>query len=147
MSKVSAFFLAIVGVAYLLSNFPQATGVPFHEWLGLAVVAALLVHAAVHSDWIMSALRAKSAKNRGIRILYVVLDVVTFVLLAVCLVSGLLVSGTVLPMAGLFADGYYFWDPLHAVAAKMLLAVVIIHVVLRVPAFMRAFRKRTPSAA
>lgn len=30
---------------------------------------------------------------------------------------------------GLYADGYYFWDPLHAIAAKALLALLLVHVV------------------
>ena len=39
------------------------------------------------------------------------------------------VSGAVLPALGLYADGYYFWDPLHAIAAKALLALLLVHVV------------------
>ena len=44
-------------------------------------------------------------------------------------VSGIMVSGAVLPALGLYADGYYFWDPLHAIAAKALLALLLVHVV------------------
>ena len=44
------------------------------------------------------------------------------------MVSGLGISGTVLAVFGLYADGYYFWDPLHAIAAKVLLALLLVHV-------------------
>ena len=46
-----------------------------------------------------------------------------------CAVSGVLVSATVLPTFGLFAPGYFVWDPLHAVSAKVLLALVLVHAV------------------
>ena len=59
----------------------------------------------------------------------VALDALLLAALAVCAVSGLLISGTVLPSFGLFADGYYFWNPLHAASAKLLLALLLVHVV------------------
>ena len=34
-----------------------------------------------------------------------------------------------LPALGLYADGYYFWDPVHAFSAKLLLALIIVHIV------------------
>ena len=40
----------------------------------------------------------------------------------------MLISATVLPMFGLFAPGYFMWNPLHAASAKVLLALVLVHV-------------------
>ena len=62
----------------------------------------------------------------GKAIIYAVLVLLS---LALCVVSGLLVSGDVLPALGLYADGYYFWDPVHAFSAKLLLALIIVHIV------------------
>ncbi len=45
------------------------------------------------------------------------------------MVSGILISGAVLPTLGLHAKGYYFWNPLHAMSAKMLLALLLVHMV------------------
>ena len=56
-----------------------------------------------------------------------VVDAALFVVLALVTISGLGVSGAVLPAFGLYADGYYFWNPLHAAAAKALLALLIVH--------------------
>ena len=42
-----------------------------------------------------------------------------------CAVSGIMVSGDVLRAFGWYAEGYYFWDPLHAVSAKVLLALAV----------------------
>lgn len=46
-----------------------------------------------------------------------------------CVVSGVFVSATVLSAFGLFAPGYFVWDPLHAASAKVLLALVLVHAV------------------
>ncbi len=51
-----------------------------------------------------------------------VLNGALLVALAFCVVSGAMVSGTLLPSLGFYATGYYFWGPLHALSAKVLLA-------------------------
>ncbi|MDO4289622.1 MAG: hypothetical protein Q4C41_00135 [Eggerthellaceae bacterium] len=43
-----------------------------------------------------------------------------------------MVSGAVLPAFGLYATGYFFWNPLHAASAKVLLALLLIHVAVNV---------------
>ena len=77
------------------------------------------------------------------------LNIVLLVALAACVVSGVMVSGAALPSLGLYATGYSFWDPLHAVSAKVLLALVvvqlaalIVHVVVRAPAALAVLRQR-----
>ena len=64
------------------------------------------------------------------------------VALAFCVVSGAMVSGTLLPSLGFYATGYYFWGPLHALSAKVLLAALLVHVVLRAPGALAVFRHR-----
>ena len=61
--------------------------------------------------------------------------------LAFCVVSGAMVSGTLLPSLGFYATGYYFWGPLHALSAKVLLAALLVHIVLRTPAAASVLRR------
>ena len=63
------------------------------------------------------------------------------VALAFCVVSGAMVSGTLLPSLGFYATGYYFWGPLHALSAKVLLAALLVHIVLRTPAAASVLRR------
>jgi hypothetical protein len=44
-------------------------------------------------------------------------------------VSGLMVSRHILPLFGLVAPGYFFWNPLHSISAKVLLALLLVHIV------------------
>lgn len=117
-------FDAVVLVGYAASANPALTGVPVHEWAGLGAFVLLAAHCAARGIW-----RGTAGKGRWLTMLNVLL----LLALAVCCVSGVMVSGTVLPSLGLFADGYYFWDPLHAMAAKLLLALLLVHVAVHLP--------------
>ena len=69
------------------------------------------------------------------------LDALIAAALAVCAVSGVMVSGAVLPAFGLYAEGYFFWDPLHAASAKALLALLLVHVAVHWKWLARLFGK------
>lgn len=63
-------------------------------------------------------------------------------------VSGLGVSGTVLHAFGLYVDGYFVWAPLHAIAAKVLLALLLVHVAVHAaPLYNRLKRGGAPRRA
>ncbi|MDO4290899.1 MAG: DUF4405 domain-containing protein [Eggerthellaceae bacterium] len=141
--------------AYVVVSLPQATGVAVHEWLGLGVALLLVVHVAQHGDWLADVLRAvtrSSVLGRGsspahfARLGRLVLDALLAVALAVCVTSGLMVSGAVLPAFGLYAEGYYFWNPLHAVSAKVLLALLLVHVALNAGVVYRLWKKKSNPA-
>lgn len=125
--KYLAVDLAALAV-YAAASLPDVTGVAAHEWLGLVVFAVLIVHVACHVDWVVDALRSARGGVKLARHGRLVLDALIAVVLAVTMVSGIMISGAVLPTLGLYAQGYYFWDPLHAVASKALLALILLHV-------------------
>ncbi|WP_165170054.1 DUF4405 domain-containing protein [Adlercreutzia sp. ZJ242] len=123
MKKRKMILDVLMLVAYLVAANPVMTGIPLHEYLGLGVFVVMAVHIALSAGGLV---------GHG-RWGYLALNVVLLVSLAVCMVSGVMVSGTVLPALGLYATGYFFWDPLHALSAKVLLAALLVHLVLRGP--------------
>ncbi len=125
---------AVALVAYVIVSLPSLTGVAPHEWLGLAVAVVLVVHLAQHLGHVVSSARraASPGPARAVRAGRAVLAVLLGIALAVCVTSGVMVSGAVLPTLGLYAEGYYFWNPLHAVSAKVLLALLLIHLFINV---------------
>ena len=123
--------LAIDAVAlavYLVVANPALTGIGAHEWLGLGVLLVFLVHCVAHVDWVGSAVSGFKDSTWGARG-NLVLDALILAAFATVTVSGLCVSGAVLPAMGLYAEGYFFWGPLHSIAAKVLLALLLLHVV------------------
>ena len=70
------------------------------------------------------------------------LDVALVLSVVVVALSGLMESGAVLPTFGLYAEGYYFWGPLHAASAKVLLALLSVHGALNIGSVWRLMRHR-----
>lgn len=115
-------------VVYLVVATPALTGIVVHEWLSIGLFLAFLFHTAMHADWAVEALRnlkLATWSTRG----NLVLGVAILLAFVVVMVSGLGISGALLQTFGLYAEGYFFWDPLHAIAAKVLLALLLLHVV------------------
>ncbi len=132
MSRSRVIFDAAVLAVYLLAANPLVTGIPLHEFLGLGAFAVMAAH-------IVASGAGLAGHGRPGRI---ALNAVLILSLSACAVSGVMVSGTVLPALGLYAEGYHFWDPLHALAAKVLLAALLVHLALRAPAAWAALRGR-----
>lgn len=126
--KRKAVLDAVAAVFFAVAVLPQLTGIAAHEWLGIVALVALLAHLAARLDALAGLCRA-AARRSFLALARVALDAALFLTLAVCAVSGALVSATVLPAFGLFAPGYFVWDPLHAASAKVLLALVLVHAV------------------
>ncbi len=145
--------IVVDGVAlalYAVVSLPALTGVAAHEWLGLGVLVVLFAHGAQHYDFVAAVLRpagssesSRSASGTtGNRVPRAVrprrtgawarlaLDAALLLALAVVVLSGLMESGAVLPALGWYAEGYFFWAPLHAAAAKVLLALIVVHLAL-----------------
>lgn len=137
--RAAAVVVNIAMTALLLfALVPAFQGGALHELGGLAVVLLLAAHAALHLDALRVAKVGRGAAQRAAR-LNVAVDVALVVALMAVAVSGLLVSGAVLPALGFYAEGYFFWDPLHALTAKVLVALVIVHVALHAQRLSWAF--------
>ena len=145
MDRKRLFAVDAVALAvYLAAATPALTGVAVHEWLGIGVFVVFFVHAVQHAGWIADTVRA--AVRAPARVANLALDALILAAFMVVTVSGLLISGAVLPAFGLYADGYYFWDPLHAIAAKALLALLLVHVVVHWKWIYSFFKKRGSDA-
>ena len=119
-------------LTYALAALPSLTGVPAHEWFGCAQ----------HVDRVARALprcvREARLRNCG----RLALDAALLVALSTVFVSGLGMSGTVLQTFGLYAEGYYTWSPLHAAAAKALLALLLVHMAVHTGSLYNLLKRR-----
>ena len=136
--KNLAIDVAALAVFLVVAN-PALTGIGVHEWLGPGMFLVFFVHALLHADWAVEALRGSIARPSWGRTGNLVLD--ALIVVALMAVTGIMVSGAVLPTFGWYAQGYYFWDPLHAMSAKALLALLLVHVVVHGKWLARVFKK------
>jgi hypothetical protein len=128
-------------VVYLVAANPAITGLAIHEWVSLGIIVVFLVHCSVHFDWIVDTVKRHAA---NISTANLILDVITLVVFMVVTVSGLLVSRHILPLLGFVAPGYFFWSPVHAIAAKVLLALLFVHVVVHFKWFASLVKRKQP---
>lgn len=142
MSMKALVFDAVLVVCAAALMFPGFTGYGVHEWAGLAFAAAVIVHVAARHDEDVRLFKSGFRKRRMGKASSFVLNVAIFVDLAVCTVSGLMVSGTVLASVGLYAGGFFFWAPVHAFSAQLFVALALVHIVLFVPKIKAAVSKR-----
>lgn len=131
MRAPKVIFDIVLLALYLVAANPALTGVPFHEYLGAGIFVLMVAHVVASGEGL---------GGRG-RWTQRVLNGALLVALAFCVVSGAMVSGTLLPSLGFYATGYYFWGPLHALSAKVLLAALLVHIVLRTPAAASVLRR------
>jgi hypothetical protein len=88
-------------IGFLVSYEPALTGITVHEWLSLAFTCALIVHLLLHWNWVVQiTLKFFRKLFHSSRLNYVInlailIDFVTIIL------SGLLISRSVLPAFGL----------------------------------------------
>lgn len=121
---------ALALVLYAIVSFPALTTIGLHEWLGIGLCLIFIVHMGQHWTWIIRSFKFKEqGLTWGIQG-RLVLDIGIAVSLVTCAVSGIFISGSVLPSLGYYAEGYYFWNPLHSISAKFLLSLLIVHFVL-----------------
>lgn len=131
MRAPRVIFDIVLLALYLAATNPALTGVPFHEYLGAGIFVLMVAHVVASGEGLGG--RGRWAQR--------VLNGALLVSLAFCVVSGAMVSGSLLPSLGFYAMGYYFWGPLHALSAKVLLAALLVHIVLRTPATASVLRR------
>ena len=128
MSRRNLVVALLSFVLFLLVVSPSITGISFHEWLGLAVFALFFAHFAMSGDMMFGAAKLAFRRQSWRKSGNLIIDCLILISLVVCMVSGLLISASVLPAFGVYVPmGYYFWDPVHAASAKVFLVCLILH--------------------
>lgn len=124
------FWLDVVLFAgFLVLMQPALTGLPMHEWLATAAIAALLVHLLGQWDWIIAVGRRLLARWDRSRLNFA-LDAALLLAMTTVFVSGYAISHEVLPALGLPTERGFFWRRIHALSAEATLIIVTIHVAL-----------------
>lgn len=122
-----------LGVGFLLLMSPVLTGLPLHEWLGLGLLALVLVHLLAQWDWTHASTRQFVRRLSGrLRFTYL-LNWMLFVSLCVAMLSGIMISEVALPALGLGSlrpagPAAGAWRMVHTLSANGLIVVAGIHV-------------------
>lgn len=117
-------------VLFVLMFGKGATGIRWHEWLGIGLAVVLGVHLVWHWAWIVSVGKRLAGRLPGMQRLCAVVDVVGFFAFVTSIASGLLISRAVLPAIGLQPPGGPYWRWLHHLSSDVALFAAGVHVAL-----------------
>ena len=107
-TRLDFWFDGALLVAYTLVYSLGFTGLAIHEWLGLGIGLALLLHLTLHWDWVVRTTRklfVRGGRDRGIWLLNLALLVV----MTLCVLSGVLISRVALYQLGISVHAGPFW--------------------------------------
>lgn len=117
-------------VAFVLVMDVPLTGVPIHEWLGIAFAVGLIAHVVQHTKWILTTTRriltSASVRNR----INSLMTIGLFVGFVSIIASGLLISEAALPFLGIEPEASDFWLWLHLASVTWVLWLTALHVAL-----------------
>lgn len=117
-------------VGFLVATAPRFSGLPIHEWLGIAFGAAIVVHLLLHWQWIVGVTKRFFGKLQGQARLNYVLNALLFIDVTVIVVTGLLLSEVAMPLFGVRfpRDGMWLW--LHRTTTNVAVFLIGVHVAL-----------------
>ena len=87
-------------IAFLISMDPRSSGIPIHEWLTIAVTGVIIIHLLLNWSWIVDVTKRLFIKStNGARLNYV-LNWTLFINGVLIMLSGIMISQSVVPSLG-----------------------------------------------
>ena len=131
---------ALLLLGYTLAYSYGFTGIAIHEWLGIGLGLALLIHLTLHWDWVIRTTRRLLRPRGPDKVIWLV-NLALLVAMTLCVASGILISSVALPYLGIYPLAGPFWTRLHILTAEVTLGLVPVHVALRWRWIVRVGRK------
>jgi hypothetical protein len=150
-TRVDFWLDALLLAGYTLAYSFYFTGPALHEWLGLGLGLVVIVHLALHWDWVTRTTRQLLRRGMRQRLLFLV-NLALVLSLTLCITSGVYISAAALPTLGIHAlathyGAIVFWRRLHHVTARLTLGLVPVHLALDWRWVARVARRIVPRRA
>jgi hypothetical protein len=131
----------ILFTVFLIAMDPHSSGIAVHEWLTTAALAALVVHLLLSWDWIVQITgRFMGKTNSQARINYI-LNWLLFIDGTVIMLSGFMISESILPTLGITLPHNFTWRSLHDLSANLFLLLLGLHTALHWSWTVDAFKR------
>lgn len=143
-NQIKLYSDIVLFVSYVIVNIPQATGIPFHEWVSVLFIVPLVIHILLDWKWVVSVTKRMFGKLPGeVRVNHV-LDLIIFIMMTLALMTGFVISEAALPAIGINVTIDPFWSAMHDLTANLTMLLIGIHLAMHwgwiVSAVKRYFR-------
>ena len=120
----------IIFVAFLVTMDPRSSGIAIHEWLSLAMLAALTLHLLLSWDWIINISQRFLGKLGTQNRINYILNWLLFIDGTLLIVSGVMISEVAMPFLGIRLPEGFAWRRLHDMSANLGLLMLGLHTAL-----------------
>jgi hypothetical protein len=120
----------LIFVVFLIAMDPHSSGIAVHEWLTTASLAALGVHLLLSWDWIVQTTGRFMGKTSNQARINYVLNWLLFIDGTVIMLSGFMISESLLPALGITLPTNFAWRSLHDLSANLFLLLLGLHTAL-----------------
>lgn len=107
-----------------------------HEWMGIAVFALFLLHNVLNYRWYAALFRGR---YNGLRIVQTVINFLLWLFMLGCIVSSLMISGTV--FSGIVIPGSRYGAMIHMVCTAWVFVLMSLHLGLHWAQFVAAAKR------
>jgi len=137
---------AVLLGGFWLVNQVHLTGIAFHEWFGIAMGLILILHLVMHWRWVVNIVKNFFKRSGLVQHLKLVLDVVGFAAFFTIIVSGVLMSRSVLPTLGLSGLHSQSLKMIHVTATNLTIAMIAGHLLLNAGTIFKMMRCMLPKS-
>lgn len=113
--------------AFLVVSDPALTGETIHEWFALAFGAAIVTHLLFHWNWLVTVTKQYFKKLFHQSRLNYVVNALFFIAVTSTILSGLMISKSVLAALGIQLGASQGWRAVHNLSADAALIMLGIH--------------------
>ena len=113
--------------SFVLVNIPQATGIPFHEWISLLFIVPMVLHILLDWKWVVSVTKRMFGRLPGEVRFNHIFDLLIFIMMTLALTTGFIISEALLPMLGIHVAIDPFWSTMHDLVANLTMLLIGVH--------------------
>ncbi len=127
LTKINLVFDSLIFIMILTSLDPWTTGQVIHEWMGVALMAAVITHLLLHWKWISQVIPRFFRRLGGNTRLKIIVNLLFFVNITVVIFSGLTISLVAMPTLGIHIGRGLYLRRLHTLATNLIVFTVGLH--------------------
>lgn len=120
----------VLFVVFVLEMDRMGTGLPVHEWLGIAACAVFVVHILLHWEWIVCVARGLFRGVPAWQRLKLAVDALLFVDMVVVMITGIWISKVAMLQIGVQFEQNFLWRWLHSHSADWAVWLIGLHLAL-----------------
>ena len=129
-TKLKLIIDIAIFIGFLITMEPHASGLTIHEWLATALITVLIVHLLLNWDWIVQISRRFNGKMKGQSRINYILNWLLFIDGTIIMLSGFMISESLLPALGIQLPQSFAWRSLHDLSANLFLVLLGMHTAL-----------------